>query len=41
MHIHLGDVAALFRYPVKSMAGELLDHADLGSPDSDGDPPAG
>jgi len=30
MPILIGEIAALFRYPVKSMAGELLDHADLG-----------
>jgi uncharacterized protein YcbX len=30
MAIHLGEVAALYRYPVKSMAGERLDAADVG-----------
>jgi len=30
MPIRIGEVAALYRYPVKSMAGERLDGADLG-----------
>ena len=30
MPIKIGEVEALFRYPVKSMSGELLDVADLG-----------
>lgn len=30
MPIQIGEVAALYRYPVKSMAGECLDVADLG-----------
>lgn len=30
MRIQIGEVAALYRYPVKSMAGESLDVADLG-----------
>jgi uncharacterized protein YcbX len=30
MRIQVGEVAALYRYPVKSMAGESLDVADLG-----------
>jgi uncharacterized protein YcbX len=30
MPIQIGEVAALYRYPVKSMAGESLDVADLG-----------
>jgi uncharacterized protein YcbX len=30
MRIKIGEVEALFRYPVKSMRGELLDVADLG-----------
>lgn len=30
MRIQIGEVAALYRYPVKSMAGERLEVADLG-----------
>jgi hypothetical protein len=30
MHTEIGHVEAIFRYPVKSMAGERLDHAHLG-----------
>ena len=30
MRIRLGEVEALFRYPVKSMRGEPLDLAELG-----------
>jgi uncharacterized protein YcbX len=30
MRLQIGEVAALYRYPVKSMAGESLDVADLG-----------
>jgi uncharacterized protein YcbX len=30
MSIKIGEVEALFRYPVKSMRGELLDRAELG-----------
>jgi uncharacterized protein YcbX len=37
MPIHVGEVAALFRYPVKSMAGEPLQDADLGWHGLDGD----
>ena len=37
MPIKVGDVAALFRYPVKSMRGEPLDAADLGWHGLDGD----
>src|SRR6185295_6037919 len=33
----VGEVAALFRYPVKSMRGELLEAADLGWHGLDGD----
>ncbi len=35
--VKIGEVAALFRYPVKSMAGERLDAADLGWHGLDGD----
>jgi uncharacterized protein len=35
--IKIGEVKALFRYPVKSMRGELLDVADLGWHGLDGD----
>lgn len=35
--IKVGEVAALFRYPVKSMSGEPLDAADLGWHGIDGD----
>jgi uncharacterized protein YcbX len=37
MPIKIGDVAALFRYPVKSMGGESLEVADLGWHGLDGD----
>ncbi len=37
MPIQIGEVEALFRYPVKSMGGELLDAADLGWHGLDGD----
>jgi uncharacterized protein YcbX len=37
MSIKIGEVEALFRYPVKSMSGELLDVADLGWHGLDGD----
>jgi uncharacterized protein YcbX len=37
MPIAVGEVAALFRYPVKSMGGEPLDVADLGWHGLDGD----
>ena len=37
MPIKVGEVEALFRYPVKSMRGELLDVADLGWHGLDGD----
>jgi hypothetical protein len=37
MPIKVGDVAALFRYPVKSMSGEPLEAADLGWHGLDGD----
>lgn len=37
MPIKVGEIAALFRYPVKSMRGELLDVADLGWHGLDGD----
>jgi uncharacterized protein YcbX len=37
MPIKIGEVEALFRYPVKSMSGELLDVADLGWHGLDGD----
>ena len=37
MRIEIGEVEALFRYPVKSMAGELLEVADLGWHGLDGD----
>lgn len=37
MPIKIGDVAALYRYPVKSMMGESLDVADLGWHGLDGD----
>lgn len=30
MRIHVGEVEALYRYPVKSMAGEALEAAELG-----------
>lgn len=37
MPIKIGDIAALFRYPVKSMRGEPLEVADLGWHGLDGD----
>lgn len=37
MPIEVGEVAGLFRYPVKSMAGESLEVADLGWHGLDGD----
>jgi hypothetical protein len=37
MAIKVGEVAALFRYPVKSMSGERLDVADLGWHGLEGD----
>lgn len=37
MPIKIGEVEALFRYPVKSMGGEPLDAADLGWHGLDGD----
>lgn len=37
MRIEIGEVAALFRYPVKSMAGEALERAELGWHGLDGD----
>jgi uncharacterized protein YcbX/GNAT superfamily N-acetyltransferase len=37
MRIKVGEITALFRYPVKSMAGERLDVADLGWHGLDGD----
>ena len=37
MTIKVGEVAALFRYPVKSMSGEQLEVADLGWHGLDGD----
>jgi uncharacterized protein len=37
MPIKVGEVEALFRYPVKSMAGELLEVADMGWHGLDGD----
>ncbi len=37
MPIKIGEVESLFRYPVKSMRGELLDVADLGWHGLDGD----
>jgi uncharacterized protein len=37
MPIKIGEVAALFRYPVKSMGGERLEAADLGWHGLDGD----
>src|SRR5882724_6433007 len=35
--MELGRISAIFRYPVKSMAGELLDNAKLGWHGIDGD----
>src|SRR5689334_11176169 len=37
MLIEIGQVEALFRYPVKSMAGEQLEEANLGWHGFDGD----
>jgi uncharacterized protein len=37
MSIKIGEVEALFRYPVKSMRGELIEGADLGWHGIDGD----
>ena len=37
MPIHVGQVEAIFRYPVKSMAGERLEAATLGWHGVDGD----
>jgi uncharacterized protein len=37
MHIEIGRVAAIFRYPVKSMRGEQLEVANLGWHGLDGD----
>src|SRR3954464_1539881 len=37
MPIKVGEIEALFRYPVKSMRGEVLDVADLGWHGLDGD----
>lgn len=37
MNIKIGEVEAIFRYPVKSMSGELLQVADLGWHGLDGD----
>ena len=37
MPIKVGEVEALFRYPVKSMSGERLEVADLGWHGLDGD----
>jgi len=37
MRIKIGEVEALFRYPVKSMSGELLEVAELGWHGLDGD----
>src|SRR5687768_4322525 len=37
MDIELGRIIAIFRYPVKSMAGQLIDSAQLGSHGLDGD----
>jgi len=37
MRIKLGEVEALFRYPVKSMCGEVLDLAELGRHGIEGD----
>ena len=37
MRIKVGEVEAIFRYPVKSMAGERLDAADLGWHGVEGD----
>jgi hypothetical protein len=37
MHVKVGEIETLFRYPVKSMRGELLEIADLGWHGLDGD----
>jgi uncharacterized protein YcbX len=37
MRIKIGEIAALFRYPVKSMAGESMQSADMGWHGIDGD----
>jgi hypothetical protein len=37
MPIEIGQIEAIFRYPVKSMRGELLDAATLGWHGLDGD----
>jgi MOSC domain-containing protein len=37
MRIRIGEIEALFRYPVKSMSGELLEAADLGWHGLEGD----
>jgi uncharacterized protein YcbX len=37
MRVKIGEIEALFRYPVKSMRGERLDAADLGWHGLDGD----
>ena len=37
MPIEIGEVRALFRYPVKSMRGERLETADVGWHGFDGD----
>src|SRR6478672_4571360 len=37
MRIQVGEIEALFRYPVKSMRGESLDAAELGWHGLDGD----
>lgn len=37
MTIEIGQIKAIFRYPVKSMAGEQLDSANLGWHGLDGD----
>jgi uncharacterized protein len=37
MLIEIGQVEAIFRYPVKSMAGERLEDANLGWYGLDGD----
>src|SRR5580765_839470 len=36
-HMKIGRISAIFRYPVKSMAGELLDAARLGWHGIEGD----
>lgn len=37
MRSHIGEIAALYRYPVKSMRGDTLEAADLGWHGIDGD----